>query len=65
MRVAYITLDDVNRFTMQSWAQEGSVQVHCPIPSEIHAVGEGMDGIGLNFVTGPGEIIPATKWRCV
>ena len=56
MQVTYLTLDEVNRFTMQSWAKKSGMQVHCPIPSEILVPPEETDAIVLDLDYLPAEV---------
>jgi hypothetical protein len=56
MQVTYLTLDEVNRFTMQSWAKKSGMQLHCPIPSDILVLPEETDAIVLDLDYLPAEI---------
>src|SRR5262245_5309046 len=56
MKVTYLTLDEVNRFTVQSWAKNSGLQVFCPIPSELLISGEDTDAIVLDLDYLPAQV---------
>jgi hypothetical protein len=55
MRIAYITLDDVNRFLMRRWAERGRFRADCPAATRL---GPPLDGVAavvldLDFLPAP------------
>jgi len=49
MRIAYLSLDEVNRFLMQRWARRGSFQAIIPSTDELGPPADGPSGIVIDF----------------
>jgi len=49
MRIAYITLDDVNRFMLRRWAGQNRLRVECPSANELHTEVRGVDAVVVDL----------------
>src|SRR5262245_65203997 len=56
MRIAYITLDDVNRFTLRRWAGQNRVRVDCLSASELRTPVHGVDAVVVDLDFLPAEL---------
>lgn len=59
MRVAYVTLDEVNGDLIHGWAKKDGFQVNCPSASELSAPAEGIDAVVLDLDYLPAEACAA------
>ncbi len=66
MRVAYITLDEVNGDLVHGWAKKDGFQVYCPSASELGEPVEGIDAVVLDLDYIPAEARAAwlSRIRC-
>src|SRR5262249_9666525 len=56
MRIAYITLDDVNRFMLRRWAAQNRLRVECPSANELYTEVRGVDAVVVDLDFLPAEL---------
>jgi len=49
MRIAYITLDDVNRFMLRRWAEQNRLRVECPSADQLPTPVHGADAVVVDL----------------